>query len=103
MLRKSCVVGITVFRDFSQDLAYHTEEYDSLDECIRKNATQRNLKLINNCSRNISSRRIKKEVEDVFKHSKKMFLVPSEKLGKFITLLDEVIHEPNAGYLEMAS
>lgn len=103
MLRKSCVVGIMIFRDYGKELAYQTEEYDNLDECIRKNATQRNLKLINNCSRNMSSRRIRKEVSDVVKNSKKMFLVPSEKLPKFLNVLDEIIREPDVNYLTMAS
>lgn len=103
MLRKSCVIGIMISKDFGQELAYKTEEYKNLDECIRKNATKRNLKLINNCSRNISSRRIRKEVSDVEHNSKKMFLVPSEKLTRFLNILDDIIQEPNVDYLEMAS
>lgn len=103
MLRKSCVVGITIFRDYSQELAYQIEEYSNLDECIRKNATQRSLKLINSCSRNLSSRRIKKEIEDVVKNSKKMFIIPSENMDKFKAHLEKILKEPTDDYMVMAS
>lgn len=103
MLRKSCVIGILILREYGQEISYKMEEYSNLDECIRKNATQRNLKLINNCSRNISARRVKKEIEDVTHHSRKMFIIPSENLDKFKALLEGILREPLGDYMVMAS
>lgn len=104
MLRKSCVVGITIFRDYGQELAYESEEYANLDECIRKNATKRNLKLINNCSRNMSARRLKKEIEDIVRNGRKMFIIPSENIERFKAIIESVLQEPMGDdYMVMAS
>ncbi len=104
ILRKSCVVGITIFRDIGQELAYEIEEYSNLDECIRKNATKRSLKLINNCSRKLSVRRLKKEVEDIVQNGRKMFIFPSENLDRYKSIIEDVLKEPLGGdYMVMAS
>ena len=103
MIRKNAVVGILVFRDLRQKLTYQIEYYCNLDESIRKNSNNLGLKLINNCSRTLSARRIKQEMEGVVRNSQRMFLLPSDKLGRFTSILDELIAQPELQLLNMAS